>query len=244
MQLTEDRFLGGRIVARQPAEGFRSGLDAVMVAAAVPAEAGDEVLEMGCGVGVASLCLASRVPGAKITGIELEESLVALANENAVLNGMATRLEFIAADAMAPPLLQRRTYDHVFCNPPFHDGAGRRSPSSKRAVARYDDGALGRWIESGLKRVRSQGSFTVIVRADRLAEVLAALPERGVSVLPLWPARGKPATRVIAQSRKASRAPLNLLAGLVLHEADGHYTEKADAILTDSGLLALAGRPL
>jgi tRNA1(Val) A37 N6-methylase TrmN6 len=215
-----------------------------MVAAAVPAGAGDEVLEMGCGVGVASLCLATRVPGSRITGIDTDESLIAVASENAVLNGMDCRLVFIVADAMAPPPLQRRSYDHVFCNPPFYDGAGRRSPSSTMAAARYDDGALGRWVESGLKRVRSQGSFSVIIRADRLTEVLGALPKQGSSIFPLWPAQGRPATRVLVQIHKGSRAPLKLLPGLVLHEADGHYTEKADAILRDAGSLALAGRPL
>lgn len=242
--LTQDRFLGGDIVAMQPADGFRSGLDAVMVAAAVPAAKGEEVLELGCGAAVASLCLAARVEGCTITGIDSEALLISLAGENARLNSMASRFTFIVGDALSPPPELRKSYDHVFCNPPFHDGVGQRSPSRARSAALYDEGRLSRWLASGLKRVRSKGSFTVIVRSDRLGQVLAELPPRGVTVFPLWPSKDKPASRIIVQVRKNSRAPLCLLPGLVLHETDGRYTPEAEAVLRNAGSLALAGRSL
>lgn len=241
---TEDRFLGGRIVAKQPAEGFRSGLDAVMLAAAVPAGAGDDVLELGCGAAVAGLCLAARVVGCTITGIDKETSLIALADDNARLNAMASRFKFVAGDALSPPAELRQDYDHVFCNPPFHAGPGQRSPSAARAVALYDNGLLSRWIVSGLKRVRSKGTLSVVLRADRLGEALAALPSQGVTIFPLWPSQNKPAARVILQARKNSRAALGLLPGLVLHETDGRYTPEADAVLKEARSLALAGSTL
>jgi len=241
---TEDRFLGGRIVARQPAKGFRSGLDAVMLAAAVPAGAEDNVLELGCGAAVAGLCLAARVAGCAVTGIDREASLVVLAGENASLNAMASRFRFVAGDALSPPPELRKAYDHVFCNPPFHAGLGQRSRSAARAVALYDDGLLSRWIVSGLKRVRSKGTLSVVLRADRLSEALAVLPSLGITIFPLWPSRDRPAARVILQARKNSRAPLGLLPGLVLHETDGRYTPEADAVLRDAGSLALGGSTL
>jgi tRNA1Val (adenine37-N6)-methyltransferase len=237
---TEDRFLGGRIVAKQPADGFRSGLDAVMLAAAVPAAGGEDVLELGCGAAVAGLCLAARVQGCTITGIDSEAFLVSLAGDNARTNTMASRFTFVAADALSAPPELRRNYDHVFCNPPFHDGTGPRSPSRARATALHDDGQLRKWLASGLKRVRGKGSFTVIVRADRLGQVLADLPPYGVTVFPLWPSEDKPASRIVVQIRKNSRAPPCLLPGLILHEKDGRYTPEADAVLRHAGSLALA----
>jgi tRNA1Val (adenine37-N6)-methyltransferase len=241
---TQDRFLDGRIVVQQPAEGFRSGLDAVMLAAAVPAERDDHVLELGCGAGVVSLCLGSRCTSANVTGVDILPALVSLAVQNARANSMDSRVSFIAGDALAPPPELRRSYDHVFANPPFHDGAGERSPNEDRTVALSDEGRLGEWLASGLKRVRSQGTLTVILRADRLAEALGHLPERGTVVFPLWPRSAETAKRVILQVRKDSRAPLELLPGLVLHESDGRYTPAADAILRDGGSLALGSRPL
>jgi tRNA1(Val) A37 N6-methylase TrmN6 len=241
---TSDRFLDGRIIARQSAESFRSGLDAVMLAAAVPAAAEDDALELGSGAGVASLCLGARCSSVRITGLELLPDLVMLANENAHANGMDGRVRFIAGDALAPPSELRRDFNHVFANPPFHDHEGARSPNSDRAAALGDEGRLGEWLLSGLRRVRSQGTFTIILRADRLGEALGHLPERGIVVLPLWPRSDAPAKRVIVQVRKDSRVPFALLPGLVLHESDGRYTAAADAILRGGGSLALGSRAL
>jgi len=232
---TIDRFLGGRVIVRQPARGFRAGLDAAMLAAAVPAQAGEDALELGSGAGTASLCLAARVAGAKVTGVEIDPELAALANANAEANGMAGRVWFVAADALALPAELRRPSDHAFCNPPFH--GGEAPPDVARARALKDEGRLAKWLAAGLKRTASGGTFTAILRADRVGEALAALPERGVTICPLWPRAGEAAKRVILQARQGSRAPLAILPGLVLHEADGRYTPEADAVLREGAAL-------
>ncbi|HWA90927.1 MAG TPA: methyltransferase [Rhizomicrobium sp.] len=230
-----DRFLNGRVVARQPDSGFRSGLDAVMLAAAVPARAGDTVLELGAGAGTASLCLAARVPDCEIVGIEIDPGQAALARENASANG--ARAEFVAADIFDLPAALKRDFAHVFCNPPFHDGEA--SPDPARDIALRDDGRLADWLALGLKRTVSGGSFTAILRADRLGEAMAALPARGVTVFPLWPRDGVAAKRVIVQAVKGAGHALALSSGLVLHHADGRYTAAADAVLRDASPLSL-----
>ena len=239
---SEDRFLDGRVRVTQPRSGFRSGLDAVMLAAAVPARAGETVLELGSGAGAASLCLAARVPDCSVYGLERDAALAELANANAAANAMAGRVTFVAGDVFALPAQLRRDFDHVLCNPPFHDGDGQPSPDAARAAALQDEGRLGDWLKAGFRRTGSQGSFTAILRADRLGEALAALPHRGALVQPLWPRAGVEAKRVILQVRKGTRRPLGFLPGLVLHEADGRYTEAADAILRGGGALTLAPR--
>ncbi len=227
-----DKFLDGRVVADQSGAGFRSGLDAVMLAAAVLAGTDETTLELGSGAGVASLCLAARVPGCAVWGLEIDPELVRLATANARANNQSDRVHFLAGDALQPPQELRCEFHHVFCNPPFHAGEGQAPPDAARARALHDEaGTLADWLKAGLKRTASGGNFTAILRADRLGEALAALPERGLAVLPLWPKAGEAAKRVIVQSRKGARAPLALLSGLVLHEADGRYTPHADAIL-------------
>ncbi len=230
-EVTSDGFLGGRLTLRQFADGFRAGLDAVMLAAAVPAGAGDSVLELGSGAGTASLCLAARVAGVTITGAEIESGLVTLANGNATANGFGDRAVFVTVDALDLPTDMKHDYDHVLCNPPFHGADGERSPAAMRAGAMQDDGQLGEWLAVGIKRTAPGGTFTCILRADRLGEALAALPATGVSVFPLWPRAGEAAKRVILQVKKGSRAPLAMLPGLVLHKDDGSYTPEADAVL-------------
>ncbi len=238
--VTEDMFLGGRLKIRQLAHGFRAGLDAVMLAAAVPARPGERVLELGSGAGTASLCLAARVAGIEITGAEIESELVTLANRNASANGLGDRAVFVTVDVLDLPADMKRDYDHVFCNPPFHGGEGERPSDEMRAGALHDDGALGEWLVTGVKRTAPGGTFTCILRADRMAEALGALPATGISIFPLWPHAGEPAKRVIMQAKKGSRAPLALLPGLVLHLADGSYTPEADAILRGGAALQIA----
>ena len=228
---TDDGFLDGRVRVRQLTRGFRSGLDAVMLVAAVPARAGQRVLELGAGAGVASLCLAARVPGCTIVGVEIDHELVSVANQNAAANGMNDRVRFVQGDVrdLAPEL--RTPFDHVLCNPPFHGEEGEISPDRSRAQALQDSGDLGRWLEIGTRRTASNGAFTIIVRADRLSQALCALPNCGVTVFPLWPKRDAPAKRVMIQLRQGSRAPFVLLPGMMLHERDGRYTPEADAVL-------------
>jgi tRNA1Val (adenine37-N6)-methyltransferase len=233
-----ETFLDGRVKVTQPETGFRSGLDAVMLAAAIPAAAGQTVLELGAGAGTASLCLAARVPGLSITGVERDESLVTLARANAAANNSGC--DFVAADIFALPAELKRDFDHVFANPPFH-GEGQASPDDARAAALMDDGLLGDWLKLGLQRTVSDGFFTAVLRADRLNEALAALPAKGVSVFPLWPREGAAPKRVIVQARKGSRAPFSLLSGLVLHRQDGSWTPEAEAVLRRGSALALPG---
>lgn len=230
-EVTEDRFLGGQVVVRQFVDGFRAGLDAVMLAAAVPARAGEEILELGSGAGTASLCLASRVPETEVVGVEIDSDLVGLSNGSSTLNGFGDRVVFVPVDALDLPVDMRRDYDHVMCNPPYHGPDGETSPDARRTEALFDDGRMGDWLKVGMKRTAPGGTFTCILRADRLGEALAVLPQTGVSIIPLYPRAGAAAKRVIVQVKKASRAPLALLHGLVLHGADGQYTAEADAVL-------------
>lgn len=230
-----ETFLDGRVKATQPGAGFRSGTDAVMLAAAIPANGGRTVLELGAGSGVASLCLAWRVRGLDITGVEIDPEGAVLAARNAEANGLSAR--FVEADIFDLPAPLRRAFDHVMANPPFHEG-GQQSPDVARARALSDAGSLAQWLSLGLQRTISGGFFTVIVRADRVPEALAALGQRGIHLLPLWPRAGMAAKRAILLVRKGSRAPFALLPGLVLHEADGRYTPEAEAILRDGAPLA------
>lgn len=234
-----DAFLDGRVLIHQSAAGFRAGLDSVLLAAAVAARSGQSVLELGAGVGTVSLCLAARVAGLRIDGVEIDPALVALAVANAAANGCAENARFIAADVFDLPPALRTGFDQVFCNPPFYSSDGMVSPEPGRALARHDGGRLADWLAAGVKRTRSGGSFTTIFPAERLNEALAGLPGGGVTVFPLWPKRDCPAKRVIVQVRIGAKSPLKLQPGLVLHGVDGHFTPAVEAILRGRGGLTL-----
>jgi tRNA1(Val) A37 N6-methylase TrmN6 len=230
VDLTVDRFLGGRVTAAQPADGFRAGHDTVLLAAAVPADRNSAVLELGSGAGVASLCLAARVPDARITGIEIDAELVRLANENASRNDVADRVSFVTAD-VADARIKPGSFDHVFFNPPFHPDTGQISPVAPRDRATRDPaGAVAQWTRRALTIVRDRGTVTAIVRADRIEEILiAAAGHRGI-VFPLLPRAGAQPKRTIVCLQKTN-GTVTPAAGLILHESDGRNTEAAENVL-------------
>src|ERR1700761_4838061 len=90
-EFTEDGFLGGQLRLRQFKHGHRAGHDAILLAAATPARAGDRVVEFGAGIGAAGLAVAHRVHGVDLMLVEIDPALVDLAQANAAANGVAAR---------------------------------------------------------------------------------------------------------------------------------------------------------
>jgi tRNA1(Val) A37 N6-methylase TrmN6 len=244
--LTCDALLGGRVRLWQPATGYRAATDPVLLAAACPARPGERVLDLGCGVGAAALCLAARVEGLELHGLELQSDYAALARRNAEANGAAFAVH--EGDIAAPPAaLRARMYDHVIANPPFFPADGPASPRADRDAARRESpGGVAAWVDTGLRRLRQGGWLTLIHRVERLPELLAALEGRAgdAAVLPLAPREGRPAPRVIVKARKDSRGPFRLAAPLVLHGGAAHvadgddFTAAAAAILRHGEALA------
>jgi tRNA1(Val) A37 N6-methylase TrmN6 len=240
---TEDALLGGRVVIAQPARGYRAAIDPVLLAAAVPARPGERVLELGCGTGAAALCLLARVPGVHVTGVEIEPEIAALARRNALANGEAERFSIVEGDAESARLLAGALFDHAMLNPPFHDSAAARpaaDPLKARANAALP-GALAAWIALALRRLKGAGTVTLIHKPERLGAILAALDggAGGILVKPLQPRAEAPATRIVVQAAKGSRAPLALLPPLVLHAGDGRPSAALEPILRDAVALPL-----
>lgn len=233
---TLDRFLDGRIIAAQPKTGFRAGHDTVLLAASVPA--GRKVLELGSGVGIASLCYARRLPDAEVLGIEIDPDLVAIAVDNAARNRMTQRVRFSVGDVHA--LADSASdFDQVFFNPPFHAATGTRSPVDARNAAKRDTGVLEQFVHAALRSVRRGGLITTIIRGDRVEELLAAAGKNSAVVFPLYPRAGSEPKRAIVQIAAAISGTVHHGSGLVLHRDGGGNTDEADAILRKAGRLYL-----
>jgi len=249
--VVEDGLLDRAVRLHQPQAGYRAGSDAVLLAASVPAKAGERVLDPGAGVGAVGLCLARRVPDLAVVGLEWVAELAALGNGNAALNGMADRVRIVTGDIRdAPAEIRTDRFDHVVCNPPFHEDAkSSTSPTRLKAVAHSEgDVPLADWVGFCLRRCRPGGTVTLIHRASRLPDLLMALSGGAGDILicPLWPAVDRPAGRVIVQGRVQRRGPPTLLAGLAMHDADGADTAAARSLLRAGAALdlrAMAARP-
>ena len=216
----------------------------MFLAAAVPAEGHQLVLDVGCGSGAATLCLALRVPQCRLIGFELQRDLVRLAGDNAALNGMSARVSAMVGDLLQPPpRLSPGMFDHVMVNPPFiEEGRGTPSASPAKAMATIEGGAnLGDWVRFALAMVRGKGTVSFVHRADRIDGLLGHLAGRAgeITIFPLWPAAGRAASRILVRVRKQVATPARLLPGLILHEPDGRFTPAAEAVLRDAEGLEL-----
>lgn len=240
---TDDRLLGGRVTLRQPAKGFRAAVDPVLLAAFVPARAGQRVLEAGCGSGAAFLCLAARVPDLAIVAVERDAEAAALARENALRNGLEGRAEIHCGDVADRGLGERLgRFDHAFANPPFWPG-GTPPPQARRAAATHEDETeLEAWIRFLAQSVVHGGTISLILPAARFDDGIAALKASGcggILLLPIASHAGEPARRVLLRGRASSRSPAAILPPFALHRSGQGYTAEAERVLREAEALPL-----
>lgn len=237
-------LLGGQVGLYQPEGGYRVAVDPVLLAASVPAASTGRLLDIGTGAGAAALCFAHRVPGSRVTGLELQPEMAALARRNVELNDMKGRVAILEGDLLRPPgELEGGGFDHVIANPPYLPAErADPPPDASKAVANVEGEAiLADWVDFAIRMTKPKGAVTFIHRADRLDELLTLLHGRagGIVVFPLWPKTGREAKRVIVRARPGVKTPMRLSHGLILHEEDGGYTDDALSILRDGGALTL-----
>lgn len=226
---------------RQPASGYRTAIDPVLLAAAVAAKAGEAVLDAGCGTGAASLCLAARVAGVQIFGLDAEPEFISLARESAGLSGFQPAPIFEVADLMdyAETSGRQGAFDQVMTNPPYRTAASGNPPKHRLKRAAHVEGGLtlAEWIGHCFALLRPGGTFTLIHSHERLAEARALVEGRAAEIVihPLWPKRrGVGAKRFILRAVNAppkGAGEVRVGDGLVLHRADGSFSAAAERIL-------------
>jgi tRNA1(Val) A37 N6-methylase TrmN6 len=240
MPTTEGHLLGGRVRYRQPAAGFRTGIEPVLLAASIPARAGEHVLEAGTGAGAALLCLTARVPGVYATGVEMDAAMAELAVANAEANGFSGI--GVVTDRIETALLPR-LFDHAMANPPYHRAGDPASPDAARETAkRGSDMLIRSWIERLSGVLRARGSLTLIAPAGTVPACLTAMSGSRcpcTAIFPLWPKIQRPAKLVLLRGVKDTRTPMRLLPGMVLHRPDGSFSEAAQAVLGDAAALPM-----
>jgi tRNA1(Val) A37 N6-methylase TrmN6 len=234
-------ILGGRVKLLQMQAGLRAGLDAVILAAAVPAKAGEKILDVGCGTGAAGFCVAARVPGIHLTGFDIQNDLLDLAKQSAALNGW--RSDFVCGDVRDKTALPVDSFDHALCNPPYmQPGTWYDTPDavrSKQLGKKEGDALLADWIDCLQRVVKPSGSVSIIHRADHADKIIQALGSRfgGLEIWPLHPHAGEDANRIVIRALKNRKSPAIFHPGIILHSPNGSWTGEANAVLENASSL-------
>jgi len=235
----EFHLLDKQLRLLQPAEGFRTSIDTVLLAAACPARNKERILDLGCGVGSAGLCVLHRTKETDLQGLDINEDMIEFAHKNAALNSMAERTKFeaISVNNYTERIKGRNVnFDHVICNPPYlESGTHIPSPVAGKAQANAQNAqtTLADWIACAHHALKPGGVFTIIQRADQTDLILKAMGDKfgETQIIPLWPMAGRPARRVILRGRKNRKGGATLHPGLVLHQENGDYTAETENIL-------------
>jgi tRNA1(Val) A37 N6-methylase TrmN6 len=237
-----DDFLGGLVRLKQPKKGLRATSDTVLLAASVPNGATGSLLDMGCGSGIIALSIAKRAKGITALGVDIQEELINLAKENAALNGLSEKAEFQKADIKEKGLLKGVMFDYVVTNPPFYSESAEYTDTPlTKAVAHHEknENFLAVWVDFAIKHLKPKGKFIMLHKADRLDDVLSLMSGRlgALTVKPLYSREDKPASRIIVSGVMNSKKALSIEPALIVHNADGSFTEQAESILRGKSLL-------
>ena len=233
---TLDTILGGRVRIMQPAQGYRVAVDPVFLAASIPAQPGDSILDVGTGVGAAALCLAHRVAGIHLVGLELQRDIVKLAVHNVTLNGFQGVVEILNGDlTQPPPRLAPSSFNHVMANPPYyHEEDGTQSPTLSKSLSNsFGAGDLRTWVNFICLMVKPKGSVSFVYPAEKLDALLMLLHGKvgSISIFPLWSKPNAPAKRVLVRGIKSVPGGTQLLSGMLLHKETGGFTDGAERVL-------------
>jgi tRNA1(Val) A37 N6-methylase TrmN6 len=242
--LTEDAFHRGRFVLVQPEKGgHRAGMDALVLASAVPSGFAGMAVDFGAGAGAVGFAVALRCNLAQVTLIEVAPEMAACARralEHPANRDLARRVTIVDADVTALPGMRKQAgqasqfADFVLMNPPYNDPRGRASPDPLRRQAHVmTAGLIDAWLRAAAGIARPKAGVAIIARPAETGKILAALDGRfgAAEIVAVHARAGAPAIRVVVRARYGSRAAISILSPLVLHEGDGGgFTTRAEAI--------------
>lgn len=248
---TVDAFHRGRFHLLQPiGKGHRAGVDAMLIASAVPDGFAGELADLGAGAGAAGFAVAARCPKAQVLLVEWEAEMVACARESLLLAAnvrLSSRIKVLQANVelcgreREKAGLPDHSFDFIIMNPPFNSAHDRASPDRLRRQAHVmDDGLFERWLRTAAAIARPKAEVAIIARPSSLAQILSALRGRfgSARVVPVHPRPGLQALRIILRAQKGARGGFALFPPIYLHEEEGRgFTARADAIINGVGSL-------
>jgi len=229
----DDLILGGMKVI-QPRRGYRFSLDAVLLAHFPELDGVRSAVDLGSGSGVIPLIMSWRSPDLAVIGIELQAEVAERSRRSISYNELEGRIRIIPADIRKiRNALSPASADLVVCNPPFwKKGEGHLSSHPEEAVARHElEVEFIDICRAAAYLLKDGGHFCVIQRAERLAEVMAAMTSNRLQVRRIRSVHslaGDDATLVLVEGRKNSRGGVRIMPPLVIYQEPGVYSPEVN----------------
>lgn len=239
MEYTKDYLLDKQIKIFQPVDGYRASTDAIILSSVISkVKKNDNILDVGSGTGAISLCLAHRFKSSSISimGMELQEELCCLSNLSSEENNFSSFLQYINCNIKnKPKSIEFCSFSHVITNPPYSENDLPSPNKSKATAHNLDNFSLSEWIKFCIKMLKPKGFFYMINRAEAIDDILYNIKGKlgNIKVVPIYSKENQDAKRVIVIAQKDSKAATSINKGLIVHNADGKYSQIANAILRE-----------
>jgi tRNA1(Val) A37 N6-methylase TrmN6 len=227
-----ENFLNGKVRVYQSDDAYKSGVDAVLLSSIVQAKQGDKILDVGCGVGVASLCLAYRMPSILVCGIEKNLFYYDLAVRNQELNNYT--FQPIYGNILTYKC--DHLFDSIMCNPPYYINHDNKELTLKESGNIESDATLKDFVNFTFYSIKNHGYLYMIIRSERLQELISYLSINhwgNLEIFPIYSYVGKEAKRFILKAKKLGKPVSKMHYGIVMHQNNNTYTEEAINILRE-----------
>ena len=228
-EVTHDTLLRGRIQLFQPARGFRSSLDPVLLAGFIAPPYG-RFLDIGCGTGAVSFLLLARDRHARGVGVEVQPALAALLARGVAANQFGARFQVVPGD-IRRAALPEGAFDLVVSNPPFQPvGSGELPPDEQKRVAHHEVKLrLAECLARAAELAKPAARVALVLPAARARELQIGLRSHGLMPVRLrmvHPRAGSLASRVLVEARRTDSKPtLALEPPLYVHDGDSYSPE-------------------
>lgn len=230
MERLDDLQLGN-LKIYQDTEGFRFGIDSILLTEfAKDIKKNSRIVDLGTGTGVIGMLLCKKSNPKGVIGVEKQEEVCKLTQKSIEINNLQNIFKLINCD-IKDLKLNKNYYDVVITNPPYKKaGTGVDANNEKKQISRFETTAnLDDWIKVSSNLLNSQGSFYMVYRTERLAEVINTLNKYDLTLKKIRFVHSKIAEEsklMLIKAVKQGRPSAKVEPPLIIYDENGNYTKE------------------
>lgn len=220
----------------QKEQGFRFGVDAVLLSHFANVKKKHRVIDLCTGTGIVSFLVYGKYKPQEVIGLEIQDDMVEMANRSSKLNDTSDIVKFVKGDLKDKALLDSLgRFDVVTVNPPYKlNNAGILNPNDKLAIARHEIMCnLEDVIVSARRLLKDNGRMFIVHRPERLADIFGLMRKYKIEpkrVRLVQPNTKKAPNIVLVEGQRDGGAFLKWEETLYVYDDNGNYSEEINRI--------------
>lgn len=234
-ECVDDLQLDGlRIIQKK--EGFKFGMDAVLLSDFAKDSPSKRTVDLCTGTGIVAILLSAKTKTPYICGVEIQKSIADMAKRSTELNGISDRVEIVEADLKdATTILGKVSFDKVVVNPPYmKGGTGNVNDEDMKTISRHEIFCdIDDVIKAAAGLLVPKGKLFMVHRPQRLPDIMEAM--RKYKIEPkrmrlVAPSVGKVPNLLLIEGMLGGGSELRFMPQLYVYDENGNYTEEINKI--------------